>query len=215
MNFLSKIKSFWRKPSVVIITGDGRRSTFKNVSMVFKQSFKVGKPPHQFFDDGGKEILFFESDLKSPEELEKFKKLVKKSEKPIIIATHTNEIPKDTIFFPSDQEKLIEIRELVRVLPIDGYLISNSDDEGIKDLGKESVAKFLTFGFSERADFTASDVKIDGGINFKVNYEGNSVPIWLDKSDSKEQIYSALAAVAAGTINNLNLVEISQSLKNS
>jgi UDP-N-acetylmuramate-alanine ligase len=196
------IKFLWKKPKVVIITGDGRKAAFEAVSKALKQYFKIGK-----------EILIFESDLKSSEELEKFKKLVKKSEKPIIIATHTNEIPKDTIFFPSDQNKLIKIRELVRALPIEGYLILNSDDEGVKDLGKESVAKFLAFGFSERADFMASDLKINDETNFKINYNGNSVPLWLEKSAGKEQIYSALAAAAVGTINNLNLVEISQALK--
>jgi UDP-N-acetylmuramoyl-tripeptide--D-alanyl-D-alanine ligase len=39
------------------------------------------------------------------------------------------------------------------------------------------------------------------------------IPIWLEKLFGKEQIYSALAASAIGTILGLNLIKISQALK--
>jgi len=193
---------FWKKPRIIIITSEGRKITAEAIYSILRGDFKIGK-----------EVLIFETDLKSSQELERLKSLIKKSESPILIATHTGEIPPDNISFAGDQNKLIEIRELVKILPISGYLISNSDDEAVRELGKESQAKFLTFGFSERADFIASDVKTNGGANFKINYRGNIVPVWLEKSNGKEQIYSALAAAAVGIINGLNLVEISQSLK--
>ena len=39
------------------------------------------------------------------------------------------------------------------------------------------------------------------------------MPVWLEGIFGKEQIYSALAAVCVGEILDLNLVEISQALK--
>ena len=45
------------------------------------------------------------------------------------------------------------------------------------------------------------------------NYKGNIIPCWLDGVFGKEQIYSALSAACAATIFDLNLVEVSQSLK--
>ena len=44
-------------------------------------------------------------------------------------------------------------------------------------------------------------------------YKGNIVPIWLEYVSGKDQIYSALAAAVVGVIFDLNLVEISQVLK--
>jgi len=222
-NFFNFLKSFWRKPKVIIITGEGRKSAFEAVSRVLKQHFKIGQ-----------ELLIFESGLKNLQELQKIETLIKKSESPIIITTHTSEIPADTISFGGDPDKLLEVSELVKVLTLSGYLILNSDDEAVRDLEKKCPARFLTFGFSERADFIASDIKINpvreledvshlekpdfsngvkGGINFKINYKGNTVPVWLENKGGKEQIYSALATVAIGTILGLNLVEISQAFK--
>jgi len=92
-------------------------------------------------------------------------------------------------------------------------LILNFDDETVRELKTETIAHPLTFGFQEEADFRASDIKLNSGTNFKINYKGNIVPIWLEKLFGKEQIYSTLSAVSVGVIFNLNLVEISQALK--
>ncbi|GAI57101.1 unnamed protein product, partial [marine sediment metagenome] len=113
-----------------------------------------------------------------------------------------------------------------------GFLILNFDDETAREIKTETIAHSLTFGFQEGADFQASDIKyqtsegseggkegkaifdLNTGVNFKINYKGNIVPVWLEKLFGKEQIYSALAAVGVGVIFDLNLVEISQALKN-
>ncbi len=97
----------------------------------------------------------------------------------------------------------------------EGHLVFNFDDENIRKLIEKNSFEILTFGFQEGADLKASDVKINGGINFKINYKGNVVPVWLSSSPAEarnEQIYAVLAAVGVGVIAGLNLVEISQSL---
>jgi len=93
------------------------------------------------------------------------------------------------------------------------YLISNFDKEGFRKIKEGTPVKTLTFGFQEGADFQVTDVKINGGTNFKVNYQGKIVPIWLMGTKSPEEIYPVLAAVAIGTALGLNLIEISQILK--
>ena len=201
-SIFNRINSFWRKPQVVIVTSEGRKTTNEAVNNTLKRYFKIGK-----------EILIFETDLKSSQELEKLKSLIKKSYLPVIIVTNTSEISKDSIFFRGNQDKIFLARELVKNLPANGYLILNADDESLRQLENDCLGKILTFGFSERADFIASDLKINDETNFKINYKGNSVPLWLERSDGKEKVYAALAAAAVGTVNNLNLVEISQSFK--
>jgi len=94
------------------------------------------------------------------------------------------------------------------------HLILNFDfdKEKMGDIKGKTKASIFTFGFQEGADFRATDVKLNGGTNFKINYKGNSVPVWLEKPANDEEIYSALSAVVVGVIFNQNLVKISQAL---
>ena len=95
-------------------------------------------------------------------------------------------------------------------------LVYNFDKEGLRKIREKAPeTKLLTFGFQEGADFQASDLRQGGGTNFKINYQGKIVPVWLEGSPTREEIYSVLAASAIGVLLGLNLVEISQALKES
>jgi len=198
------LNNIWKKPKIIFVLGESRKKTAETIQSVLGQHFRIGK-----------EILIFEIDLKSPQELKKIKNLIKKSDLPIIIATNTGDISQENIFFAGDKNGIDTIKEQVKLLLPEGLFIANSDDESLRELIKECPVKYLTFGFSESADFMASDVKTNGGINFKINYRGNIVPVWLEKNGGKEIIYIALVAAAIGTNLDMNLVEISQTLKNS
>lgn len=203
MNLLSKLIFFLKRPPIVIVAGQDRVGAKSAISLTLKQEPKISK-----------ETLFFESDL---ENIEDFKFLVKNSSLPILVVTGIGDI------------SCAKIRELAGLLPVHGFLILDFDDETVREIGAASNAKTLTFGFQE-ADFRASDIKHNGGINFKINYKGNIVPFWLENASEGEEnkfssspfvvtredkeIYYALAAAAAATVFGLNLVEISQTLKN-
>ena len=92
------------------------------------------------------------------------------------------------------------------------FLITNFDKGNIRRIKERATVKVLTYGFQEGADLWASDLRENGGTNFKINYQGKIVPVWLERSN-RERIYSVLAAVAVGVTSDLNLVEISQCLK--
>ena len=55
-------------------------------------------------------------------------------------------------------------------MPAHGYLILNFDDETVREIRDETNLKELTFGFQEKADFRATDIKLNSGTNFKINY---------------------------------------------
>ncbi len=203
MNFFLKLKFLLRKPKLIIVTGNGRFCTKEAIFQVLKNYFKIGK-----------EVLIFETDLKNPEEINQFNFLIKNSQVPVLVATHVGEVPFDKDFFAGEQEKTIEMRKLAKILPPFGYLILNFDDETVREIRAETNLKELTFGFQKGANFRATDIKLNTGTNFKVSYKGNIVPIWLEKLFGKEQIYAALASIAVGTVFDLNLVEVSQALKN-
>jgi len=215
-NFLSKLIFFWKKPKIIIITGQGKTCAAEAIFQVLRQHFRVGRLTNfpsslSFGQILSKEILIFESKI---EKAENFNFLIKKSSLPILLVTHIGDVPFDKDFFAGDKEKTEEIRKLARILPSQGYLILNFDDETVREIKDETNLKELTFGFQERADFRASDIRLNNGTNFKINYKGNIVPIWLEKLFGKEQIYASLSAISIGVIFDLNLVEISQLLKN-
>jgi len=219
INFLSNFLFLWKRPKVVIVTGKGRKTAKEAIYQVLKQYFKVGK-----------EILLFESDLENLKELKKFKFLAKNSSLPILILTNIGDIPSDKDSFSANKEKTGEIQKLVRILPFYGYLILNFDDETVREIKDGTNLKKITFGFQEGADFRATDIKLNSGAaakgeeenlssltsgtNFKIDYKGNIVPVWLEKLFGKEEIYASLSAFAVGVMLDLNLVEISQLLKN-
>lgn len=202
MNIFSIIKRLWKKPKVVIITGNGKKAALEAISEVLKPHFRISK-----------DVLVFETDFKNPADFKKYQFLMKKSELPVLVVTHFGEIPADRISFSGKEEETTEIREFIKNLPAKRRLIFNFDDDAVRILKKENLANSLTFGYQEGADFMCSDIKVNGETNFKVNYDGKTVPFWLDKPADKEKIYSILSASAVGTVFNLNLVEISQSLK--
>jgi len=199
MSLLNKLKFIFRKPKVVIVTGNGRACAREAIFQVLKPYFKIGN-----------EILIFDTDLA---DFEEFKFLIKNSSLPILVVTQVGDVPFDKEFFAGEIEKTTEIRKLAKTLPAYGYLILNFDDETVREIKGETNLKEITFGFQALSDFRATDVMLNRGTNFKLNYKGNIVPIWLEGLFGKEQVYSALAAAVTGTLSGLNLVEISQALK--
>lgn len=201
MNIFKKLIFLFKRPPVILVTGKGRSCATQAISKALKSYSEKGK------------IKIFESDLSESKEIEKFSFLLKKSQLPILVVTHIGDIPADKDFFAGDRGETLQIRKLAKILPDRAFLILNFDDETVREIENESLARSLTYGFQERADFRASDINLNlTGTNFKVNYEGNIVPFWLKNLFGKEQIYSALTAICLGVAKNINLVEISQAL---
>lgn len=121
-------------------------------------------------------------------------------------------IGNEVLIFEANTAELEKFKFFLKESPL-SVLVST---EGWVEIQEKKVgSKKLTFGFQDGADFQASDIKVNGGTNFKINHKENIVPVWLGGVANQNQIYSALAAVAVGTIFGLNLVEISQALKSS
>lgn len=154
-----------------------------------------------------KKILIFESDVPDF--------FLRKSKLPILAITDTK-----------DSKEISQIEKLAKIIPVQGFLVLNFDNEIIREIKNTSIANFLTYGFYKKADLQVSDLNISSegvnpvrnhsisnGVNFKINYQGNIVPFWLKNISGKEQVYNILPAIAVGLIMNMNLVEISQILR--
>ncbi len=209
MNFLSKIKFLIKKPGVVIVTGSGGKETKEAILHVLKQHPQIGR-----------KVLISESDLKDPADIKEIKFLSGRASQFILVAVSKSEAL-------AEKEITERIGKLTKTIPPRARLVLNFDNPLAKEMTDNSGFKTLTFGFQAGADFQASDIMQNGrdassssvagepvlGTNFKINHKENTVPVWLNGFFDKEQIYSVLAAVCVGTAFDLNLIEISQALK--
>ena len=219
MNIFKKIIFLWKKPCVILVTGKGRSCAAEAIFQVLKSHFRVKKISNGVFplvNDKDK-ILIFETDFDKSSKVsfvKNFKFLLKKSKLPILLVTHVGEIPADKEFFAGEKKETFLMRKMAEILPVQGFLILNFDDETVREIKNETVTRSFTYGFQKGADFRATDININlEGTNFKINYEGNIVPFWLRNLFGKEQIYSVLPAIAVGIVKDINLVEIFQALK--
>jgi len=136
------------------------------------------------------------------------------------LITALGEIPVHVEFFDGPQAVAKEKRVLVSSLKEDGVAILNYDDERVREMKQGLKAKTLTFGLDKEADIRAInyDLRINGNgeiseLNFKLESKGNSVPARLINVLGIQYLYSALAATAVGSVFDINLVEISEALK--
>ncbi len=217
INFLTKFIFFLRKPKVIIVVGKGRTFTVEAIYQVLQSHFKVEKLVEKtpnFLSIFKREVFLIETDFKKPSLSKKLHYWIKSSQLPILVVTHIGDIPSDYESFSGEEKETIKIRELAKIVPAYGFLILNSDDETVREIDNITNLKSLTFGFQEEANFQVSDIRTNSGTNFKINYKGNIIPVWLEGLFGKERIYSALAASSVGIILGLNFVEISEALKN-
>jgi len=126
----------------------------------------------------------------------------------IAVFTAFAETPVHVEKFPATEDLIKEKAKLITVLKEDDYLILNGDDKLALDFKKETNAKIITYGFENELDLMASNYNISpDGINFKINYKGNIIPVRMLNVFGKQYVYTALAALAVGISLELNLVE--------
>ncbi|PIR44321.1 hypothetical protein COV23_00535 [Candidatus Wolfebacteria bacterium CG10_big_fil_rev_8_21_14_0_10_31_9] len=95
-------------------------------------------------------------------------------------------------------------------------VILNFDDNIAMSLRDKTRANILTYGFSDGADIKISKFEnlLDGekliGISFRIEYGGSFIPVVLNNVFDKQKSLSVAVGFAAGIINGMNLVEISE-----
>ena len=95
-----------------------------------------------------------------------------------------------------------------------GFGILNNDDALVKTLDNKLNCRTITYGIENESDIQASDLQIidkDGviGMNFKLKYRGNVIPVFLPNTLGLAQVYAFLCGVSVALQYDFNLVEIS------
>lgn len=201
-------------PLTIVGTESGQNSVFGWLRVFLKWFWTVVMPLEY------PEILVLEMGADRPGDIKYLVEFIK-PEAGIITDVSSSHIE----FFKSIEAVAKEKGMLIRELDEKGLAVLNGDNPLAAKMKEQVKGKAILFGFSEEADMRATDVsftykeegKNDGqirGLSFKLNYKGTSLPVRLNNILAEHQIYSALAASAAGVWFGMNLVEIAAALEN-
>ena len=167
------------------------------------------------------DILVLEMGADRPGDIERFAGWIKPR---VVVMTALGEIPVHVEFFSGLEAVAKEKSKIIRPLGNDDWAIFNNDDKSVSEMRDKTKAGVLAFGMGEGADILGSnyhiiyrkdkktELEIPEGITFKADFKGSSVPVRLTNTFGRHHVYAALAALAVGVSQNLNLVEISESL---
>jgi UDP-N-acetylmuramoyl-tripeptide--D-alanyl-D-alanine ligase len=132
------------------------------------------------------------------------------------IITAIGKQPVHLEFFRSLEHLAREKAYIISHLMPQSWAIVNIDDDTVRTVIEKTKAQIITVGIgNEEAKLKASNINysLETGLNFKAHYEGNTVPFKLNNMLGTPQVYAALNAIAVGLIFKMNLVDISEALK--
>lgn len=148
----------------------------------------------------------------------------------VVILTAIGDTPPHVEFFNSHKHLLEEKSQLIKTLKKDGILILNADDEMFFEIKEKSKHKTITYGFKDGADVLGSGDTIfynenneslanslgsePAGVIFRVDEEGSSFPVVIEKVFGRNHIYATLSALALSSGLKLNMLTAVNSLKN-
>lgn len=101
-------------------------------------------------------------------------------------------------------------QKYVSLLPEDGLLVLNADDENVLELKNYTKAKVITYGINNDADYKALNISFaeNGCASFSVNKDTFQLSI-----KGTHNIYNALATIAVGEYYNLSSDSLKKGLK--
>jgi len=139
----------------------------------------------------------------------------------VVIVTAIGDTPSHIEFFDSRKHLIEEKSLLLKTLKKEGLLILNADDEAVMGMKTKTKSRIITFGFKEGSDVLGSSDNIsydrDGlpnGLVFRVDVEGNSLPVVIEGLFGRNHAYASLAALALSYDLKLNMIEAVEKLKN-
>lgn len=135
-----------------------------------------------------------------------------------VVFTGVPAIPPHIEYFASAEHVFREKRSLIEYLRPGGKVFVNADDMRAEELKASFRSAFVSYGFSDDADFRAGSEEIEfddkrpTGMRFRLEREGLSVPVVLHDALGRPRIYAALAALAVADALGIDAVSASHAL---
>jgi len=146
-----------------------------------------------------------------------------------VIITKIGKTPVHIEFFKSLEQLIEEKASLLKAAKKEGLVILNADDAAVFEMKERTKNKIISYGFNDQATLVASNPQIlykksrkrinpppdaPDGVNFKLNYGGNSLPVLIEGAFGQNHIYAAMAALAVSFGLDLNMVTSADAMKN-
>lgn len=121
-------------------------------------------------------------------------------------------------FFKTKEDYIKVFSDFISKIPKDGFLVTNFDDENIKNIVNNCQGLVFSYGIDTYADFIAFDIKQEkDGQSFKVkknvNNSKEALGIFSIKLLGKHNIYNALAVIITCLKLNIELEDVRRYLK--
>ncbi|MCK5320367.1 UDP-N-acetylmuramoyl-tripeptide--D-alanyl-D-alanine ligase [Candidatus Parcubacteria bacterium] len=199
---------------LTVIGADSPKKSLIGWMLVFLKASKL-----IFFKDKNyPKILILEMGIDRPRDMDYLLNIAKPD---IGILTFVGSVHLE--YFASKEKLRQEKAKLIKNIKKLGYAVINYDNEGSRKSINESRSKVITYGLDEKSNLQACEIRFSfeeadksylQGINFKIIYNGAATPVLLPNVLGVNAIYAALAGAATGIALGMNMVEISQSLRN-
>jgi UDP-N-acetylmuramoyl-tripeptide--D-alanyl-D-alanine ligase len=138
----------------------------------------------------------------------------------IVVMTRIPGVPVHIEYFKDIDALMEEKAFLLKALREDGTAILNADDENILALGKYVKGNVIHYGMEKPATINADKYELmyDGdslaGMQFRILYESNIIPVVLKGVVGIQHVYPVLASACVGFVIKMPLVKITESFLN-
>ncbi len=202
-------------PLTILGISNGWNNPFIWFSNIFKGLWLILNPfgPHKY-----PEWLVLEVGVGKMGDMKKTASWLKTD---VVIITGIGETPAHIEFFPSRKHLIEEKSGLIKTLKKDGLLILNADDEAVLEMRAKSKKYTITYGFKEGADLLGSGDSISyaptgepEGVIFRVDVEGDSLPVVIEGVFGRNHVYACLGALALAFGLKFNILDAINALKN-
>jgi UDP-N-acetylmuramoyl-tripeptide--D-alanyl-D-alanine ligase len=212
LNVRQNIKNYNNEigvPLTIIGAETGGRSLFKWLGVFGRACALI-----LFNDKNYPKILILEMGADHPGDIEYLT-----SAFPCTVGVVTKVAPVHLEFFGTIEKIASEKKKIVSHLRSGGAAILNYDDVRVRAMAKNLKASAVLFGYDPAADLRVVELERQGdsqdlvGLKFKLVYRGSAVPVFIPGVIGRHQIYAAMAAAAVGVFFGLNLLEVSEALR--
>jgi UDP-N-acetylmuramoyl-tripeptide--D-alanyl-D-alanine ligase len=208
------VRKLWGKPVIGVTGSMGKTTTKEAIAHVLSTRFRVLKSEGNFNNHFGLPLMLLkiapeydiavvEMGMSHAGEIRALAKIAQPE-----MGVVTNVAPVHLEFFDSVAGIAQAKYELIESLPAGGTAVLNSDDEYVRQFGRDFKGKVVMYGTRATADVRAENIRNRGaeGSEFDVVIGGVREPARLSLM-GEHNVVNALAAVAVGLENGLKAPE--------
>ncbi len=163
-----------------------------------------------FFTNHYPKVLVLEVGADRPGDIKNVAKWIKPD---VVVITRVPKVPAHIEFFPTPEDIVREKASLISALKPNGLLVLNADDTIVLAMEKEFSGAFTTYGTTEGSVVRGSnrqiaydERRVARGLAFKVENQGNTIPVQIDGIVGSAYMSSVLAAIAVAAYFKVNIV---------